>query len=129
MTNQHTAGEAGGAGAAVPLGATDFHVLMVLAEGASYGYSIMKAVESHTGGAISPEIGSMYRTLARLMAAGWVEETGEPGDAPATTRGLPRRWYALTVAGRAAARAEASRLASVVMLARERSLLPEGRLR
>ena len=116
-------------GATVPLGATDFHVLMVLAEGPSYGYAIMKAVELHSGGGISPEIGSMYRTLARLMSEGWVEETVEPADAPATTRGLPRRYYALTPTGRAAARVEAGRLAAVVVLARERALLPEGRSR
>jgi DNA-binding PadR family transcriptional regulator len=111
------------------MSAADFHVLMVLAEGPSYGYAIMKAVEAHSGGAISPEIGSMYRTLARLMAEGWVEEVSEPADAPETTRGLPRRYYGLTAAGRVAARAEASRLAGVLRLARERSLLPEGRTR
>lgn len=109
-----------------PLSATDFHVLMVLAEGPSYGYAIMKAVDAHSGGAVSPEIGAMYRVLSRLLAEGWVEETSPPEGARPGARGLPRRYYALTRAGRAVALAEASRLAHVVALASERDLLPEG---
>ncbi|HIF21537.1 MAG TPA: hypothetical protein EYQ27_06405, partial [Gemmatimonadetes bacterium] len=38
-----------------PLSATDFHVLMVLAEEDLYGYAIMKAVERESAGAVSPE--------------------------------------------------------------------------
>ena len=109
-----------------PLSATDFHVLMVLAEGPSYGYGIMKAVDEHSGGAVSPEIGSMYRVLSRLLGEGWVEETPPPKGAQPGARGLPRRYYALTPEGRAVAMAEASRLAQVVALAWERDLLPEG---
>jgi DNA-binding PadR family transcriptional regulator len=110
-----------------PLSATDFHVLMVLAEGPSYGYAIMKAVDEHSDGAVSPEIGGMYRVLSRLLAEGWVEETAPPKGARLGARGLPRRYYALTGEGRAVALAEARRLARVVALASERDLLPEGR--
>lgn len=109
-----------------PLSATDFHVLMVLVEGPSYGYAIMKAVEEHSGGSVSPEIGSMYRILSRLLTEGLIEETSPPEGARHGTRGLPRRYYALTTEGRAVALAEARRLAQVVALARERDLLPEG---
>lgn len=109
-----------------PLSASDFHVLMVLADGASYGYAIMKAVEAHSGGAVAPEIGSMYRILSRLMTAGWVEEVEAPDDAPSSTRGRDRRYYGLTAAGRRVAHAEARRLAAVVELARSRHLLAEG---
>ena len=109
-----------------PLSASDFHVLMVLAEGPSYGYAIMKAVDEHSGGAVSPEIGAMYRILSRLLAEGWVEETAPPKGSKPGTRGLPRRYYALSAKGRAVARAEARRLSRVVALAGERDLLPEG---
>jgi DNA-binding PadR family transcriptional regulator len=109
-----------------PLSAIDFHVLMVLAEGPSYGYAIMKAVDEHSGGTVSPEIGAMYRVLSRLLTEGWVEETSPPKGARPGVRGLPRRYYALTREGRAVARAEARRLARVVTLAGERDLLPEG---
>lgn len=109
-----------------PLSATDFHVLMVLAEGPSYGYAIMKAVEAHSGGAVAPEIGSLYRVLSRLVDEGWVKGTVPPKGARHGARGLPRRYYTLTPAGRAVALAEARRLAQVVVLARERDLLQEG---
>jgi DNA-binding PadR family transcriptional regulator len=109
-----------------PLSATDFHVLMVLAEGPSYGYAIMKAVDEHSSGAVSPEIGGMYRVLSRLLAEGWVEEKAPPKGAKRGARGLPRRYYGLTREGRSVARAEARRLARVVALAEERDLLPEG---
>lgn len=109
-----------------PLSATDFHVLMVLAEGPSYGYAIMKAVDEHSGGAVSSEIGAMYRILSRLLAEGWVEEAAAPEGARRGARGLPRRYYALTQKGRTVALAEASRLSRVVALAGERDLLPEG---
>jgi DNA-binding PadR family transcriptional regulator len=109
-----------------PLSAMDFHVLMVLASGASYGYAIMKAVAEQSQGAVQPEIGSLYRVLARLMAEGWVREAAEPAAAPEATRGRERRYYGLTPEGRRVAREEAHRLAHVVALARERRLLPGG---
>lgn len=109
-----------------PLSATDFHVLMVLAEGPSYGYAIMKAVREHSDGAVSPEVGAMYRILSRLLAEGWVKEATPPTGARRGARGLPRRYYALTREGRAVARVEARRLARVVAVASERNLLPGG---
>ena len=63
-----------------PLSATDFHVLMVLAEEDLYGYAIMKAVERESAGAVSPEIGSLYRILARLVSEGFVDEADAPAD-------------------------------------------------
>jgi DNA-binding PadR family transcriptional regulator len=109
-----------------PLSAIEFHVLMVLAERASYGYAIMKAVADHSAGAVHPEIGSLYRVLSRLTELGWVEEVAAPEGARRGKRGLPRRYYALSETGRMVALAEARRLASVVALARERDLLPEA---
>lgn len=109
-----------------PLRATEFHVLMALAEGPSYGYAVMKAVADHSRGTVTPEIGSLYRILSRLMEAGWVEESSPAERARTGSRGLPRRYYALTAAGRSAANEEARRLAHVVRLARELELLAEG---
>lgn len=109
----------------LPLSATDYHVLMVLAEEDLYGYAIMKAVEADSGGAVSPEIGSLYRILARLMTEGFVDEIGTPKDAPTENRGRPRKYYRLTKHGRVALRSESRRLQGVLQLARKRSLLPE----
>ena len=109
----------------LPLSATDYHVLMVLAEEDLYGYAIMKAIEEDSRGVVSPEIGSLYRILARLMTNGFVDEIGTPEEAPTEHRGRPRRYYRLTKKGRGALHAESLRLQRVLELARERSLLPE----
>jgi len=113
---------------AAPLSATDYHILMVLAEGDLYGYAIMKAVEADSGGAVSPGIGSLYRILARLSSLGWVEEAPAPSEAPTEHRGHRRQYYRLTAEGRAALLDESRRLESVLQLARERKLLA-GRAR
>lgn len=112
------------AGQAVPLSAVDFHVLLVLAGRTLHGYAILKAVEAESDGVVSPEVGSLYRVLARLMAAGLVEETSAPAAAPRVHRGLSRRYYRLTREGRALLKAEARRLASAVEIARNRAILP-----
>lgn len=108
-----------------PLSATEFHVLMVLAEAPGYGYGIMKAVAKQSQGLVTPEIGSLYRVLARLVESGWAEEVAAPTDAQTGSRGQPRRYYALTATGRAVAHAEARRLAHLVRLARDHEMLPE----
>ncbi len=110
---------------ASPLSATDYHVLMVLTEKDLYGYAIMKAVEEESGGTVSPEIGSLYRILARLMSEGLVDEVGAPEGSPTEHRGRPRRDYGLTAQGRTALTAESLRLQGVLELARQRSLLPK----
>lgn len=114
------------AGGGTPLSATDFHILLVLSEEDLYGYAIMKAVEEQSGGSVSPEVGSLYRILARLMDEGWVEEAPVPADAEESHRGRPRKYYRITPAGEAVARREAVRLRDVLDLARTRDLLPDA---
>ena len=109
-----------------PLSPTEFHVLLVLAGGDLYGYAILKAIEDESSGAVSPEIGSLYRVLGRLMSLGLVDEAPSPKSAPDNHRGRPRRYYRLTRDGREALKAEAQRLDDALAIARERSLLPEG---
>ena len=110
----------------VPFSARDYHVLMVLAEEPLYGYAIMQAVEEDSAGSVSLEIGSLYRTLGRLVNQGYVEEIGAPEGALTEHRGRPRRYYTLTKEGRVALHGESLRLRDVLELARQRSLLPEG---
>ncbi len=108
------------------LSATDWHVLMALLEDDLHGYAIMKAVARDSGGAVSAEIGSLYRILSRMMTEGWVDEVPAPQSAPTETRGRPRRYYRLTDDGRTALRRESVRLRDTLELARERRLLPEA---
>ena len=95
----------------------DFHVLLALAGGPRHGYGIMKDVERESGGEVRLEIGSLYRLLARMLAAGLIEQ-GDSDDR--------RRYYRITRQGRRVLRAEAARLAGIVALVRSRKLLPEG---
>ncbi len=101
----------------------EFHVVMALRRGASYGYALMKDVERQSRGRLTPDVGTLYRVLARLMAGDLVEECPPPADAPDTHRGRPRKYYGLTPHGVGAARAEAERLAELVELARDHDLL------
>lgn len=109
-----------------PLPPTDFHVLLVLGDGELYGYAIMKALDAETGGAIRPEIGSLYRTLGRLVSLGWVAQVDGGEDADPVHPGKPRKYYRLTDEGRLVLRDEVARLQEALRLARRRNLLPEG---
>jgi len=102
---------------ALPLSALDLQVLLVLAEGNLYGYAIKKAVERESGGILSPEIGSLYRVLARLMDSGWVEEAPAQTPDSEPQRGRPRKYYRITSLGIDVARAELRRLKRVVAAA------------
>ncbi len=105
----------------LPLGATTFHILLVLADGERHGYSIGKEVEEATHGALRLGPGTLYRHLKQMCADGWIADTARPD--PSETR---RRYYRLTPWGRKIAQAEAARLAELVRVARSRRLLPAG---
>jgi DNA-binding PadR family transcriptional regulator len=109
-----------------PLGAVEFHVLLVLQDGALYGYALMKAVELESGGRLMPEVGSFYRVLSRMLDQELIDEIGPPRSASAVHPGRGRKYYRLTARGRAVARAEAQRLREVLELAAVRRLLPQG---
>ncbi|REJ73521.1 MAG: PadR family transcriptional regulator [Acidobacteria bacterium] len=100
----------------LPLSTSDFHVLLVLAERDLYGYALMQAVERESGGVVTPDLGALYRALARLERGGLVEEAASPEDA-APSPGRQRRYYGITGLGRRVLAAEASRLRSAVELA------------
>jgi PadR family transcriptional regulator len=122
-----TAGDVGSLEATVlPLSPVEFHVLLVLAAGPLYGYAVLKAVEEESRGAVRPEIGSLYRVLARLMTLGLVDETRAPKGSPKVHRGRARRYYQITPEGRHLLEEEALRLQNAVEIARRRSVLPEG---
>lgn len=96
-----------------PLSHLEFHVLLVLAREQLYGYAIKKRVEEQSQGGVSPEIGSLYRSLARLMERGWVEVSQDPPVEEEPHPGKPRRYFRITPGGSAAARAELRRLKAI----------------
>src|SRR5258708_35138856 len=68
-------------------------VLLSLAEQPRHGYSILKDIESMSGGRVLLSTGTLYGALQRLLDRGWiqrVEEDSTPRD---------RRNYRLTSRG------------------------------
>jgi DNA-binding PadR family transcriptional regulator len=79
-------------------------------------------VAERTGGEIRLSAGTLYRSIQRMLEDGLIVE---PRERPAPELDDERRrYYRLTPLGTAVARAEASRLASLVKMARARGLAP-----
>jgi molybdate-binding protein/DNA-binding PadR family transcriptional regulator len=72
------------------------HVLLaLLADGARHGYDLKRAIEKEFGAFWNPNIGQLYRLLARIARAGWVKTRVEPSP-----HGPNRKIYTLTPRGR-----------------------------
>jgi|SRR5580658_10276233 DNA-binding PadR family transcriptional regulator len=69
-------------------------LLLSLAEQPRHGYSILKDVESMSGGRVLLSTGTLYGALQRLLDHGWIERV-EENDTP-----RDRRTYRLTSRGR-----------------------------
>jgi DNA-binding PadR family transcriptional regulator len=102
-----------------------FQVLVALAAGAAHGYAVMRFVERLTDDAVQLPAGTLYRTLARLVADGLVAETAEAD--PGAPHDARRRYYRLTPLGRRRAREEAESLDRLVAAAAAAGLLPDRR--
>jgi DNA-binding PadR family transcriptional regulator len=105
-----------------PLTPAAFQVLLALAAGEAHGYAVMRFVEQVSDATVRLGPGTLYRTIARLLADGLVEEV-EGGD-PAAPHDARRRYYRLTPLGRQAAQAEAALLQRLVAAATQAGLLP-----
>jgi DNA-binding PadR family transcriptional regulator len=86
-------------------------VLLSLAEQPRHGYSILKDVESMSGGRVLLSTGTLYGALQRLLDNGWIERVEEE-DAP-----RDRRTYKLTSRGRRNLQAEIERMRHLTKLA------------
>lgn len=101
----------------LPLTPVVFHTLLCLANGASHGYAIAQEVERVTDGRVRMGPGTLYGTLQRLEDLGLIRESGTPPKTEGAHADR-RRYYAITPAGRHAARAELDRLEAVTVAAR-----------
>lgn len=90
----------------LPLTTPEYHVLLALGDEALHGYAMMQSLEEKTGGHDTLLPGTLYTTLARMVARGLLEEMPEP-PRPGDAR---RRYYRLTKLGRGVGRAESARL-------------------
>ena len=76
-------------------GSLELIILHLLAPGEAYGYEIVSKLAAETDGELDIKDGTLYPVLYRLERGGFVEVRWET---PA--RGVPRKYYHLTDAGR-----------------------------
>jgi DNA-binding PadR family transcriptional regulator len=86
-------------------------VLLSLAEQPRHGYSMLKDVESMSGGRVLLSTGTLYGALQRLLAHGWIERVEEGNPA------RDRRTYRLTSRGRRNLQMEIERMRRLTKLA------------
>ena len=101
-----------------PLSTQVFQILLSLADQDLHGYALIRDIETRTEGEVRLTASTLYDAIRRLLESGWIEELAVAEE---DTR---RRIYRLTRAGRAAARAEAARLARLTAQAQRKNLLP-----
>jgi DNA-binding PadR family transcriptional regulator len=101
----------------------EFHILVSLALGERHGYGIIQDIAAR-GESSVPDVGTMYRALARMAENGLIEPSARrPAPDSADQR---RNYYRITDAGRRAAQAQARRLEALMRAARSGGLLPRG---
>lgn len=96
----------------LPLRPVEFHILLSLSAGERHGYGIIQDIEAR-GDAAVPDVGTMYRALARLVDQALIQDA-PPRDA----EGERRINYRITPLGLKVARAEARRLEALAQAAR-----------
>jgi DNA-binding PadR family transcriptional regulator len=107
----------------LPLRRVEFHILLSLAAGERHGYGIIRDIEAR-GETSVPDVGTMYRALARMVEARLIEAAARR---PVPDAGDERRnYYRITSMGLRVARAEARRLEALMRAARLGGLLPKG---
>lgn len=105
------------------LRSVEFHILLSLAAGERHGYGIIQDIQQRGETAV-PDVGTMYRALARMVESRLIEASARR---PAPDADDERRnYYRITEAGLRIARAEARRLEILTRAARVGGLLTKG---
>src|SRR5215475_13620417 len=103
----------------LPLRPVEFHILLSLAGGERHGYGIMQ--DARERGEAVPDIGTMYRALARMLDQGLIEATDSRNASDDDDES--RNYYRITNVGLRVAKAEARRLEVLMRAARLGGLL------
>jgi DNA-binding PadR family transcriptional regulator len=106
----------------LPLRPVEFHILLSLAVGERHGYGIIQDAEARGETAV-PDVGTLYRALARMVEQGLIEPSARRAAADAGDE--RRNYYRIRAKGLKVARAEARRLAALTRAARAGGLLTE----
>jgi DNA-binding PadR family transcriptional regulator len=99
----------------------EFRVLLALLDGAKHGHGIRVDVRKRTAGRVDMGPGTLYGAIKRLVRRGWIAEVDPPRGEAGDGR---RRFYQLTADGKAAARAEVTRLNELLAIAEAKKLRP-----
>src|SRR5260370_13268178 len=78
----------------------EFHILLSLAAGERHGYGIIQDIEAR-GETMVPDVGTMYRALARMLESGLIEAAARRRAPDAADE--RRNYYRLTHGGPRAA--------------------------
>lgn len=102
----------------LPLPVATLHILLSLRDGEKHGYAIMREVEDMSDGAVKMGPGTLYGSIKRMLADGFLEETAERPDPELDDQ--RRRYYRLTGLGERVCEAEVGRLSALVKKAGSR---------
>jgi len=105
---------------AAPLRRVEFHILLSLAAGERHGYGIIQDITAR-GETTVPDVGTMYRALARMVEARLIEAASRRAAPDADDE--RRNYYRITETGLRLARAEARRLETLMRAAKVGGLL------
>ena len=104
-----------------PITGSAFYILLALADQNRHGLGIIDDIERRTNGEVSLGPGTLYHALRKLETAGLIVE---PEDRPAPELDDPRRrYYRITDEGRDVVRHEATRLETLLRVARDKRIL------
>ena len=105
--------------ALLPLRPVEFQILLSLAAGERHGYGMMQDAQER--GEAVPDVGTLYRALARMVDQGLIAQSAAPRDSEADDE--RRNYYRITELGLRVAKAEARRLEALTRAARLGGLL------
>ena len=100
---------------------SEFQILLALVTEPRHGAAIRDDVAGRTDGGVVLGPGTLYTSIKRLRARGWIDEV-DAGASQAIGIDV-RRFYVLTPAGREAVREEAGRLEQDLAYARRHGLV------
>jgi DNA-binding PadR family transcriptional regulator len=104
----------------LPMRRVEFHILLSLVAGARHGYGILQDIGERDEIAV-PDIGTMYRALARMVENELIQPTVRQSAPDATDE--RRNYYQITELGVRVAKAEARGLEALTRAARTGGLL------
>lgn len=106
----------------LPLHPLELRVLLVLAEGTTHGYSVVKQIEARERHLPRIYPANLYRRIRDLLRKGLLEDAEAPDRPDVDAR---RRYFRITELGQAVLQAEVARMKGLLSEAKKATLLLE----